>query len=82
MLHIVSSSEGYSACRKCLLPSDKVIFVGDGVYAVEPTDCEQSFAILQDVNARGVSLHSSVMGIDYNQFVELVVSTPSSVTWK
>lgn len=82
MLHIVSSSEGYSACRKCLFPSDKVLFLGDGVYALEPTACEQTFAILQDVTARGISLHSSVKGIDYDEFVELVISTPSSVTWK
>lgn len=82
MLHVVCSPEGFSTCRKCLLPNDRVLFLGDGVYGLEPTECEQTFAILQDVTARGVSLHSGVKGIDYDEFVELVVSTPSSVTWK
>ena len=82
MLHIISSSDGYTACRKCVLPNDTVLFLGDGVYALQPTGCEKTFAILHDVTARGVSLQSKVKAIDYDEFVELVVSTPSSVTWK
>lgn len=82
MLHIVSSLEGYSVCKQYLLADDRVLFIGDGVYALGQTNCEQSFAILQDVTARGVSLHSEVKGIGYDEFVNLVVSSPSSVTWK
>ena len=82
MLHIVSSSEGLSACKRCLLPDDRVLFLGEGVYALEPTECEQTLAILQDVIARGVSLQSGVKGINYDEFVRQIVSTPSSVTWK
>ena len=82
MLHLVSSSEGYSVCKRSLLPDDRVLFLGDGVYVVEQTACKQTYAILQDVNARGLSLCAGVKGIGYDDFVQLVVSTPSSVTWK
>ena len=82
MLHIVSSSDGMSACKQFLLPDDRVLFIGDGAYALESTECKQTFALLQDVKARGVSLLSGVEGIGYDEFVQLVVSTPSSVTWK
>ena len=51
------------------------------LYVAEETDCEQTYAVLQDVNARGLSLCEGVKGIDYDDFVQLVVSTPSSVTW-
>lgn len=81
MLHLVSSSAGFSACKRSLLPDDNVLFLGDGVYAVEETACELTFAILRDVKARGLSLCDGVKGIDYDDFVQLVVSTPSSVTW-
>ena len=69
-------------CKQFLLPEDRVLFIGEGVYTLEPTDCGQTFALLQDVAARGVSLHSGVEGIGFDEFVQLVVSTPSSVTWK
>lgn len=81
MLHLVSSSAGFPACKVSLLPNDKVLFLGDGVYVVEETACEQTYAILRDVNARGLSLCEGVKGIDYDDFVQLVVSTPNSVTW-
>ncbi|MCY3540862.1 MAG: sulfurtransferase complex subunit TusB [Gammaproteobacteria bacterium] len=81
MLHLVSSSAGLSACKQSLHPDDKVLFLGDGVYVAEDTACKQTYAVLQDVNARGLSLCEGVRGIDYDDFVQLVVSTPSSVTW-
>ncbi|MXW06975.1 MAG: sulfurtransferase complex subunit TusB [Gammaproteobacteria bacterium] len=81
MLHLVSNSKGYSACKRSLLPDDNVLFLGNGVYVAEETACEQTYAILQDVKARGLSLCAGVKGIDYDDFVQLVISTTSSVTW-
>ncbi|MXZ43700.1 MAG: hypothetical protein F4Z01_01780 [Gammaproteobacteria bacterium] len=82
MLHIVTSIEGFSVCKRHVLPADRVLFLGDGVYAMAPTECEQSYALLQDIKARRVSRHSDVKCIDYDEFVDLVISASSSVTWK
>ena len=82
MLHIVSSSEGFSVCKRYLLRDDLVLFLGEGVYSLEPMDCEHTYAITEDVVGRGISLHSEVTAISYDDFVHLVVSTSSSVTWK
>lgn len=82
MLHIVTSVEGFSVCKRHVVSEDRVLFLGDGVYAMEPTACEQSFAILQDIKARRVSRHSEIKCIDYDEFVDLVISASSSVTWK
>ena len=82
MLHLVFSTSGFLACTRSLLPDDQVLFLGDGVYVAKETACKQSYAILRDVNARGLSLTPGVKGITYDDFVQLVVSSPSSATWK
>ncbi|MBN1279969.1 MAG: sulfurtransferase complex subunit TusB [Chlorobium sp.] len=88
MLHTINkspfSSDSFDTCIRFLQPGDPVLFIEDGVYAVQSGNRFSSavggmlhsnpvYALKPDLDARGVSgLTDGVETIDYDGFVDLV----------
>ena len=81
MLHIVTSKYHLTDFEKHVSEGDDVVFMGDGVFCrCVLHDC-QMFAVLDHVKSRGVCLKDSIKLINMKEFLDLVVSNSSSVTW-
>jgi len=88
MLHTINKSPFESAtmetCFRFLQPGDPVLFIEDGVYAVESSNRFSSdiretlesnpvYALKPDLDARGIAtLTEGVRTVDYDGFVALV----------
>lgn len=82
MLHIVYSKAGLELCLEFLNPIDCVLFVGNGVYHAQELDCSFSYALTADVREKGIEIPANVRLISFADWVDLVVSTSKSATWK
>lgn len=81
MLHIVCSPGGLDSCEKSARREDSVVFTGDAAYCAKRTTCNATYVIGEDLEGRGVAAPTGVTCITFDEFVDLVVQTPSSVTW-
>ncbi|ABL64204.1 sulfurtransferase complex subunit TusB [Chlorobium phaeobacteroides] len=88
MLHTINkspfASDTFDTCGRFLLPGDPVLFIEDGVYAVQAGNRFSSmietiqktnpvFALRPDLDARGIAaVDEGVTLVDYEGFVELV----------
>ncbi len=88
MLHTINKSpfenNTFETCIRFLLPGDPVLFIEDGVYAVQSGNKFSStiervlktnpvFALRPDLDARGIgALAEGVETVDYEGFVGLV----------
>lgn len=81
MLHIVCSRGVIHACEKIARRKDSVLFIGDAAYCAKRTTCAATYVIAEDLEGRGLAAPSGVTCISFDEFVDLVVQTPGSVTW-
>ena len=81
MLHIVSNPQGLASCERALQPEDSVLFAGDAAYSTKTTDCTATFVIEMDIEGRGLKTPEGVTCISYDEFVDLIVATETSITW-
>jgi tRNA 2-thiouridine synthesizing protein B len=88
MLHTINKSPfestTFETCIRFLLPGDPILFIEDGVYAVQSGNKFSSaiggilknnpvFALQPDLDARGITaLAEGVGSVDYEGFVSLV----------
>ncbi|NTV92326.1 MAG: sulfurtransferase complex subunit TusB [Chlorobiaceae bacterium] len=88
MLHTINkspfASDTLETCGRFLLPGDPVLFIEDGVYAVQAGNRFSSmiatiqkanpvYELAPDLDARGISaVDEGVTRVDYEGFVELV----------
>lgn len=87
-LHIINTANINTTIQaaRAILAGDSVLLVEDGVYLSQqplPDSFRQAscFALVADVQARGLALPSNIVGIDYVKWVQLVADTNKSVTW-
>ena len=89
MLHTINkspfSTDSLETCIRFLQPGDPVLFIEDGVYAVQQANRFSEtlagvmknnpvYALGPDLDARGISnIVEGVSSIDYDGFVDLVV---------
>ena len=88
MLHTINKSpfgnNSFETSTRFFQPGDPVLFIEDGVYAVQANNKfsvtltnilknNQVYALVPDLNARGISeITDGVTSIEYEGFVELV----------
>ena len=88
MLHTINKSpfgsSSFETSARFLQPGDPILFIEDGVYAVQANNKfsaalsnilknNQVYALVPDLNARGISeVTDGVTSIEYEGFVELV----------
>ncbi|MDE0092886.1 MAG: DsrH/TusB family sulfur metabolism protein [Gammaproteobacteria bacterium] len=82
MLHIVYSKTGLKLCSEIMNPTDCVLFVGNGVYEARELDCSNSYALASDVQGRGIEIPANIRLVSFEDWVDLIVNTSKSATWK
>ena len=85
LLHVVNGPAGIDSCLANVADGDALLLLGDGVYAASDRRLGAVgvpvAAIAEDAQGRGVTLAAQVSPVDYDAFVELVVTHDASVTW-
>jgi len=82
MLHIVYSKTGLELCLEILNPTDCVLFVGNGVYQAQELDCSNSYALASDIQERGIEIPTNIRLVSFEDWIDLIVNTSKSATWK
>ena len=82
MLHIVCNKNGLALCLEVLSDTDRVLFIGEGVYAARSLACSHSYVLERDLLDRGLPIPTDVQPVAYDDWVELIAVTPKSATWK
>jgi len=81
-LHLVFSSTGWQACQDLIKPDDGIVLLGDGAYLAGQIDQYEHIHVLQeDLEVRGLTEKSRVIGISYAQLVELTIQYNPIVSW-
>tara|TARA_R110001592_G_scaffold97140_2_gene278260 strand:+ start:669 stop:950 length:282 start_codon:yes stop_codon:yes gene_type:complete len=89
-LHTVNKTAADGALAACLRVAtrgDSLLLIEDGVYQASAiaghpqAQALKLFALKEDTEARGISLPSTVISVDYAQFVELACQHSRSVSW-
>ena len=95
-LHLLSrspvSGSSFLDCLHSCSPEDEILLIQDAVYACASethrallkSRAIQCYALIADCDARGVVLpeDGAIHPVDYQDFVELTVKHPRSVTWR
>ncbi len=81
MLHVVCNPQGFASCERALQAEDSVLFTGDAAYSAKTTDCAATYVIGMDIDGRGLDPPEGVTCISYDEFVDLIVATETSITW-
>lgn len=93
-LHVLSHSpfadSRLASCLRLLGPHDALLLSGDAVYALQPGSAPHAaleqrqprlYALLEDLQARGLSPALAVTPVDYPAFVELTLAYDKVNSW-
>ena len=83
ILHTINKVSALALCKDLIVENDKVILLQDGVYlGIHPLPFA-SFAIRDDVNARGLvdRLTEQTESIDYVDFVRMCTEADKVCSW-
>ena len=88
-LHLIFSPTGAKACLDRCSPDDRLVLLGDGVYAANqltqsPVSAAAIDMMASDAEARGMTagVQGGIGLIDYKQFVGLTEKHSPVVSWK
>ena len=88
-LHLIFSPTGAEACLFRCSPDDRLVLLGDGVYAANqlpqsPVSAAGYDMMASDAEARGMTagVQGGIGLIDYKQFVGLTEKHSPVVSWK
>ena len=84
VLHVLASPEAAESCLAAAAPGDAVLLVGDGVFAHDVAEhAGIRFGLLRDdAISRGLDLPTGVQALGYGEFVDWVVASGKTVTWR
>ena len=87
-LHLIFSPKGANACLDRCSPDDRLVLLGDGVYAANrltqsPFPAAAIDMMASDAEARGItgSERGGISRIDYKQLVRLTEAHSPIVSW-
>jgi tRNA 2-thiouridine synthesizing protein B len=95
-LHLLSRSPfadtSGASCLRLLGPGDGLLLTGDAVYALQPgsrplevlsqqPSDRPLFALVEDLDARGLAAPDFVQAVDYAGFVELTLRFERTNSW-
>lgn len=78
MLHIVSNLSGLRSFRNFVRKEDAVLYLGNTVRDAREIECAGTYSIECD---HSLQITEGIECIDYDEFVELVVTHINCVTW-
>lgn len=84
-LHILNKSPDHSRARLCqgaITPGDALLLTENGVLgATQPNPTAQLYALVPDLEARGISAPPHVQQISYQDMVKLTASAENVISW-
>ena len=93
ILHKVATSpftdSNLQQCLKHMQPTDKLLLIQDGVYAMLNTGFAATlqslttvYLLQEDVEARGLTIKNEIFqGVSYSEFVDLSLSCKQVISW-
>ncbi len=89
ILHLIQrspfSNSAFEDCLKIYKPKDSILFMEDGVYALNhhatKNMTKNIYALNDDIQARGLTAPPQIKAIEYHKFVSLCQTHTQVMSW-